>query len=227
MAKPLLEKHVRAIELRKLGWSYLAIKSELMVSKSSLSLWLHKYPLTEKQIRKLSPRSRERRIEHFRETFRKKREGALVEAYNIEKVRIGELNQREIYLMGLMLYWGEGMKATRGTISFANTNPAMIRMAVYWLVSCMGFERENLRVKLHLYSDMDIEREILYWMKELDISRTQFKNPYIKDSKFGNLTQKGFGHGTCDLNIWGTKKKDLIIMGMQVVADYFSRGATI
>ena len=106
--KALLEKHARAIELRTQGWSYPAIKKELNVSKGSLSLWLHKYPLTEKQIRKLSPLSRERRIEHFRETFRKKRQVVLDQAYNIEKVKIGKLTQREIYLMGLMLYWGEG-----------------------------------------------------------------------------------------------------------------------
>jgi hypothetical protein len=222
MAKALLEKHARAIELRTRGWSYPAIKKALNVSKGSLSLWLHKYPLTEKQIRKLSPLSRERRIEHFRETFRKKREGVLVEAYNIEQVRIGELNKREIYLMGLMLYWGEGMKATRGTISFANTNPAMIRMAKYWLISCMGIVEAKLRVKLHLYSDMNIEAEIQYWVKEIGIPRTQFKKPYIKESKYGNLTQKGFGHGTCDLGTCDTKKKDLIIMALKVVSEYFS-----
>ena len=74
MSKALLEKHVRAIELRKMGWSYLAIKQELGVSKGSLSLWLHNYPLSEKQIRHLSATSRERAVEHFRETFRKKRE---------------------------------------------------------------------------------------------------------------------------------------------------------
>jgi len=129
--------------------------------------------------------------------------------------------------MGLMLYWGEGLKATKGTISFANTNPAMIRMAIYWLVNCMCFERSNLRVKLHLYSDMNIERETQYWMRELEVLRTQFRKPYIKESKLGNLTQKGFGHGTCDLNVCSTKKKDSIMMGIQVVSDYFSRGVTI
>lgn len=222
MAKALLEKHVRAIELRKRGLSYSSIKRELNVSKSSLSLWLQKYPLTERQIYKLSPLSRERRIEHFRETFRKKRLSVLNEAYDIEKVKIGRLSQREIYLMGLMLYWGEGMKASRGTISFANTNPAMIRMAIYWLINCLGFVKANLGVKLHLYSDMNIERETNYWANELNMPVAQFKKPYIKESKFGNLTQKGFGHGTCDLGTCNTKKKDLIVMGMKVVSDYFS-----
>ena len=222
MTKALLEKHAQALKLRRRGWSYSAIKKELGIAKSTASAWLNKYPLTEKQIRQFSPLSRERRIEHFRDTFRKKRLQALNEAYDIEKDKINNLSQREIYLMGLMLYWGEGMKATRGTISFANTNPAMIRMAIYWLVHCMGFERNKLRVKLHLYSDMKIDIETQYWIDELNLPVMQFKKPYIKESKFGNLTQKGFGHGTCDLNVYGTKKKDLIIMGMQVVADYFS-----
>lgn len=226
--RALLEKHARAIELRKLGWSYPAIKKELNVSKGSLSLWLHKYPLTEKQIGELSPVSRERRIEHFRETFRKKRQQALDQAYQIEKMRIGRLSQREIYLMGLMLYWGEGMKATKGTISFSNSNPAFIRVAIYWLEKCMGFSRAELRVKLHLYSDMNFNVERDYWSKVLELPIEQFKKPYIKTSLLGNLTQKGFGHGTCDLNVHSTPVKDKIMMGMQVVADYFSReNATI
>lgn len=223
----MLEKHAKAIELRKLGWSYPAIKNELKVSKASLSLWLHKYPLTEKQIRLLSPLSRERRVEHFRETFRKKREKSLDDAYQVEIKNIGKLSQREVYLMGLMLYWGEGLKATRGTISFANTNPAMMRMAVYWLVKCMGFNKERLRVKLHLYSDMNLDSMTQYWSGQLGIPTSQFRKPCIKESKFGNLTQKGFGYGTCDLSICDTRKKDLIMMAMKVVADYFPRGVTI
>lgn len=94
--KALLEKHAKALELRKLGWSYSAIKDELKVSKASLSLWLHNYPLSERQIRQLSPLSRERRIEHFRETFRKKRQNILKEAYSIEKDRIEKLSQRDL-----------------------------------------------------------------------------------------------------------------------------------
>jgi len=220
--KALVEKHSKALELRKLGWSYTAIKNKINVSKSSLSLWLHDFPLTEKQIQKFSLLARERRIEHFRETFRYKRQFSLNKAYDIQKVKIGRLCQREIYLMGLMLYWGEGLKATRGTISFANTNPAMIRMAIYWLIKCNGLKRSKLRVKLHLYSDMNIVNETNYWVRELNLPLTQFKKPYIKESRFGNLTQKGFGHGTCDLGLCDTKKKDLIIMGLKVVADYFS-----
>ncbi|KKP80446.1 MAG: hypothetical protein UR81_C0028G0006, partial [Candidatus Levybacteria bacterium GW2011_GWB1_35_5] len=40
----------RAIELRKQGKSYGQIKKQLGIAKSTLSDWLSKYPLSEKQL---------------------------------------------------------------------------------------------------------------------------------------------------------------------------------
>lgn len=44
-----LEEKKKAIILRKKGFSYTEIIKEVAVSKSSLSLWLSKYPLTKFQ----------------------------------------------------------------------------------------------------------------------------------------------------------------------------------
>ena len=48
--KALLEKHLLAIKLRKLGWSYSAIKNELGIAKSTANAWLNSYPLSYKQL---------------------------------------------------------------------------------------------------------------------------------------------------------------------------------
>jgi hypothetical protein len=222
MTKPLLEKHARAIELRKLGWSYPAIKSELKVSKASLSLWLHKYPLTEKQIRQLSL-SRARRIEHFRETFQRKRQTTLDKIYEVEKVSLLPLSRREEYIAGLMLYWGEGLKRSWGCVSFSNTNPTFIKFAMHWLIDCCAVSAQKLKVRFHYYSDMDVEKENIYWQKILGLPLSQFRNPYIKQSLRSQIKEKGgFGHGTCDLMVYDTILKEKILMGIKVIADNIS-----
>lgn len=218
--KALLEKHARAIELRRLGWSYPRIKQELHVSKASLSLWLHKYPLTEKQISELSSLSRERRIEHFRETFRRKREARDLEVYKSEKIQLEHLSNRELYIAGLMLYWGEGQKASTGRVGFSNTNPDMIKFAMYWLEKCCGIERIRMKARFHLYSDMNIEEEHHYWSTILNLPITQFRNPYIKMSLRTQIKEKGgFGHGTCDLIVEDTLLKRKIMMGIKVMSN--------
>jgi len=57
-----------AVKLRKEGKSYSQIKKIVKVSKSTLSYWLSKYPLTKKQIYKLQAVS-PIRIEKFREAI--------------------------------------------------------------------------------------------------------------------------------------------------------------
>lgn len=220
----MLGKHVGALELRKQGWSYPQIKRELQVSKSSLSLWLRDYPLTGEQLQKLSSENRDRRIERFRETFLHKRQDRLDRVYAQESLTLLPLSGKEFYLAGLMLYWGEGLKATTDTVAFSNTNPAMILFAIRWFVVSCGMSREKLRIRLHLYSDMDVELEQSYWSRMLTIPRSQFRKPYIKKSLRSSITEKGgFGHGTCDLIAHNTTLKERIMMGIKVVADIYPR----
>jgi hypothetical protein len=222
MAKALVEKHAKAIELRKMGWSYSAIRAELDIAKSTASAWLNEYPLSHKQLDKLQFHS-EVRIEHFRETFRKKRDERNRRVYEEEKKMLSSLTTKEIYIAGLMLYWGEGQKASNSRVSFSNTNPDMIRFAVRWFTGSCSISRDKLKVRLHLYSDMDIEVEHEYWSGMLNIPQSQFRTPYIKQSLRSSINEKGtFGHGTCDLFVEDAILKTKIMMGIKVVADYFS-----
>lgn len=223
MTKSLVVKRARAVELRKRGWSYPKIKQELQVSKSSLSLWLRHLPLTEEQIQSLKPEREARRIEHFRQTFAKKRQASLDEYYQEEFSRLLPLSSREVEIAGLMLYWGEGLKASWSRVEFSNTNPAMIKFAIYWLTNCCHIPKERLSVRFHFYSDMNINQEHNYWSDILDIPVAQFRKPYIKQSLRSTITEKGgFGHGTCDLGVDDTKLKERIMMAIKVIADQFS-----
>jgi len=169
MSAPLIEKHAKAIKLRKMGWSYSAIKNEIEVSKSSLSLWLRDYPLSGAQLDMLKSHS-EIRIENFRRTMRKKRENRLRNVYEVEKKSLLPITKRELYIAGLMMYWGEGLKASSCTVSVANTDPQVILFIKHWLKECLEVDVSEMRVKLHLYLDMNVMQATLYWSKLLGIS---------------------------------------------------------
>lgn len=221
--KALQEKHARAIELRKMGWSYPEIKNELRVSKGSLSLWLRNYPLTPDQLSKYKNDRESRRVENYRNTCERKRQTKLDGYYDQERARLLPLSKREMYLAGLMLYWGEGLKANWSTASFSNTNPKMIVFAKKWLTDCLGVSVDKLVVRLHLYSDMDSSAERGYWSKLLEIPLTQFRKPYIKQSMRIDINEKGgFGHGTCDLTVHNAVLKKRVMMGIKVISDFLS-----
>lgn len=219
MAK--VKERQEALELRlKEKMSYSQIKKTLGVSKSTLSYWLRDYPLSKERINELRGRS-ERRIEKFRKTMRAKRERRLNGFYREEKRKWLPLSKRELFIAGLFLYWGEGGKTVRHTISLNNTDPQVMKFTLHWLIEALEIPREKIRVYLHLYSDMDVGKEMGFWSKELKIPLSRFVKPYIKKSKKADIDHKGFGHGTCGLLVCDTRLKERILMNIKAIADYY------
>jgi len=215
----------KALELRKLGKSYSQIKKELGISKSTLSDWLREYPLSKEQIDSLRGKN-PRRIEKYRETMRRKHQTRLNKYYTEEKSKWLPLSKRELFIAGLFLYWGEGGKSLNGQLIINNTDPKLIKFMLHWLTNVIFVPKNKIKVCVHLYIDMEIQTEINYWVKELDLPLTQFIKPYIKKSQRTNIDHKGFGHGTCGLMVNDTRLKERILMGIGAIADYYSKIVT-
>lgn len=219
-------EHRKALILRKQGKSYSQIKKELGISKSTLSDWLKKYPLSHEQIKLLRDQNEER-IEKCRNTKRKKLESRLLGKYRIQKRKLATFSNRELFIAGLFLYWGEGAKSTRNVLSINNTDPNLVKFALYWIRKSLSVPKRKISVYLHLYSDMNIGKEIDYWSRELEIDKSQFNNPYIKKSKRTELNQKSYGHGTCGLRVCKTSLKENILMAIKVVSDVYGGTSAI
>lgn len=208
----------RALKLRQKGKSYAEIRSQVPVSKSTLSLWLREHPLSAEQmraVRDLNPR----RIENYIKTCRERRERKWQAVLVTARQDIGELSERERLLVGFFLYWAEGTKAAPGQVALANTDPAMARSFIDWLL-LLGVKRDQLRIKLHLYKDMDVGKESAYWSKQLAVPLKHFCKPYVKSSRLSELTYKnGFGHGTCNVMYGNSKMRDYVLAGIQYLRE--------
>ena len=129
----------------------------------------------------------------------KKREDRLKKVFEKAQKNIGKLSKRDMFIGGLFLYWGEGTKASLYRLEMTNTDPSMLRFFLRWL-EIQNVDRLSVKVKLHLYSDMNIEYEEKYWSRELAISRKQFQKTQIKKTGSKSGVYKGrFGHGTCSV----------------------------
>ncbi len=195
------DEREKVLVLRAKGMSYSQIKERVKVSKSSLSMWLKNYPLPAEKILELQANN-PKKIENYRETMRRKRENGFETVYQKVKADIGSLSDRELLIGGIFLYWGEGSKTSPYCCAVSNTDPDVLKMFIKWL-TLFGIDKNKLHVSVHLYKDMNIEKEMSYWSKELNLPLSVFKKPYIKESKFSGLTYKtGFGHGTCNVRCY-------------------------
>ena len=207
----------KALEYRKKGYSYSQIKEKLKVSKSTLSGWLHNMPLSEKRIRELQA-DNPIRIERYRNTMQAKKDTRLKKVYKKVYKDIRILSKRDLFLAGLFLYWGEGTKASSCSVVLTNTNPAMLKFFIKWL-ELFNVKRQNLKVKLHLYSDMNVKQSLDFWSKELKIPISQVRKPYIKKTSLKSLTYKnGFGKGTCSVMFDNRDVWEYIIMGLKYIS---------
>jgi transcriptional regulator with XRE-family HTH domain len=215
----------KAIDLRKQGKTYSEIKKALNISKSTLSDWLSGYSLSEQQlnlIRQESVKNKNLGTEKTIITKQKKRETRLQNIYAVEKNRWLSLSLKELELAGLLLYWGEGKKNLKSSLGINNTDPQVVKFALLWMTKALKVSKERVKVELHLYSDMDVTKEISFWAKELGIPKDQFYKPYIKASTRIAITQKGFGHGTCGVVVNDVRLKEKVIMGIKAIADIYS-----
>jgi hypothetical protein len=209
----------KAIVLRKKGYSYSQIKEKLGINKSTLSGWLYDMPLPEERIRELRDFS-PKRIERYRNTMRVKRDEKNKIVYQKIAQKIGNISDREFLISGLFLYWAEGSKTKKFSIGLTNTNPAMLVLFIRWL-QFFDVPKSKLKIHLHLYSDMDIKKQINFWSKTLDLPISQFRKPYIKKTTLTSITYtNGFGQGTCSVILENGEISAQVMMGIQYIQDY-------
>jgi hypothetical protein len=93
----------------------------------------------------------------------------------------------------------------------------MVKFFLKWMEN-FGINRKKLKVSLHLYSDMDISKQMKYWSKLLNINISQFRKPYIKKSNLTDITYRnGFGQGTCSLIYDNRDLSEYVLQGIKYI----------
>ncbi len=224
MAVALLEKRRKAIRLRLEGLPYSDIRKRLRVSKSSLSYWLRGVELSASQRSDIAGSWVSRRVETYRETVRKRI--LALESQRLAEARtsLGCITSRDLRVAGLFLYLGEGTKVDRWSVCIANSDPEVIKFTVQWLTKVMGVSHDKIRVKVHLYKDMDVPKEVGYWSRTTGIPTQQFTKPYIKKSLLNSLDHKTHGHGTCNIIADNGPLKQKIMAEIRTVMESLTSG---
>ena len=203
--------------------SYSEIKNRLGVSKSTLSYWLRDLPLSEEKIKKLQKagwQKSEASRERYRNTMKAKETLKENAEYQRYLSKFQKLSDDSIFTAGLMLYHAEGGKNVRSRIALANTDPDLIKFFVKWVVKFLDVNKKDIRFQLHLYENMDIEKEEKFWYNELEISRNQIYKLSVRKIKPGSFTYKdSVRHGTCSVYVFGVEKKRRLSAAIKAFLD--------
>ncbi len=220
----LSEYKIQAIKLRKKGLSYSEILKGIPVAKSTLALWLQSVDLSKKQKQRLT----DKKLASALRGGIKRREQRLALVSSITKTakkEIRSVSNRELFLIGIALYWAEGSKQKAHMVSnrvrFSNSDPKMIKLFLLWLDKICGIKSPNIRCDLYTHEGANVIKSKTFWEKEINmpIQGIYYKKPKntkrknIGDNYFGlvsinvkrstNLNRKinGWVEGICDY--WG------------------------
>ena len=178
----------QAVELRTQGLSYSEILEQISIAKSTLSLWLQEVGLSKKQRQRLTEK---RRLSALRGAQRRKND-RLLRTAQIHAEALGELDsltQKELWLLGIALYWAEGSKEKEGSagtgISFSNSDSRMIALFIRWLMEAceINASRINFQIYIHensLHRVPDVQK---YWSEATGFPMKSFDKVYFKKNK--------------------------------------------
>jgi len=216
----------KAVELRlKNELSYTEIKKRLNVPKSTLSYWLHDFPLDKRKILELQRKGwakGEASRERFRLAMREKKEKRAQIIYNKQKSRLSNISKDAYFVAGLMLYLAEGDKKNYSRIALSNTDSRVIKFFINWMIEFLDISKNKIKVQLHLYEDMDIEKEKKFWQNELGFYGSQFYKPSIRKLKKSSFSyRESYRHGTCEVYLMGVEKKTELMMAIKAFIDKY------
>ncbi|OGY59435.1 MAG: hypothetical protein A3H02_02920 [Candidatus Niyogibacteria bacterium RIFCSPLOWO2_12_FULL_41_13] len=196
MARQIIKK--QAIRLRKGGYSYNYIKEKLSVSKGTLSYWLRDVPYSpnEEIIRRIGLGRLKMAI------FKSRQKMDSIEKAQGEAVKeIGNLTKRDLLMLGIGLYMGEGSKTT-GVIRIINSNSEILSFAINWFKKACGLTTKNFSLAIHLYPDNNIKKCLRHWSRLTGIPLKQFGKTQIDGRMDKKLFKRGkLPFGTAHLTI--------------------------
>ncbi|MFC1727656.1 helix-turn-helix domain-containing protein [Patescibacteria group bacterium] len=183
MAKPVLR--IKARNLReKLGLSIKEIEKQLGVSRSTISLWCRDIKLNPHQLKRLEKRERDGGFKGRQRAayLSRKKRLTKVNKLHIEATKeISKLTKRDLFLVGVALYWAEGDKKHR-SMNFANSDPEMIKLFLWWLqeICEIPLNRIKCNIGINKAHESRIEEVEKFWSKLTGIPRNQFNKASIK-----------------------------------------------
>ena len=185
-----------AIQLRLHGKSYTQIQHALKgISKSTLSNWLSDVVLSGKAQQRLQERFKNKSFEGLLK--RNKNQTRLAQE-RMQKSQteaaqeIKSLTKKELFYIGIALYWAEGYKrpilkngreSTAHPIALTNSDANLIKIFIKFLREICNVPQEKIKANLRIFKHINVKNALSYWSKETGIPKENFSKTYIGTSR--------------------------------------------
>ncbi|MBI4708702.1 MAG: hypothetical protein HY764_00670 [Candidatus Portnoybacteria bacterium] len=189
---PRLKKQfLKAQALRRRGLSLNEISGKLKISKSTASLWLRDFILSDKASARLSKRLTSGQLISAKNR-KEKTDASRLACFMAGVDLIDDRNQilcdkGILKIMCALMYYCEGGKSHDGEVQFTNSDPKLIRAFLNLLRRSFQLVESKFRVSLHIHKYHLVKEQIKFWSDVAKIPSSQFIKPYIKPNAGKNI----------------------------------------
>ena len=124
---------------------------------------------------------------------------------------ISTIRDAELLGMGIGLYWGEGNKLNRHSVKLGNTDPGVIKVFIKFLIEICGIDENKLKYSLQIFSDIDQDEALDYWIKELNTDASKFSKVTVTPSGSIGTYKKKSKYGVLIVYFHNYKLRDIIV----------------
>lgn len=119
-------------------------------------------------------------------------------------------NKMFLFGLGLGLFWGEGSKRNLHAVRLANSDPALVKKFVDFLLIIYNIKKAKLKFQLLIYDDLNVDEVITFWTKYLSVQSTQFFKTTVLKRRGNGTYLKKMQYGVIMLHFGNMKLRDLL-----------------
>lgn len=177
----------RALKLRLSGKSYSEINTSLGIPKATLSDWFNGLELSEKARERLSQRTYQKSMAAILRHNHAQTHIAQQNARDISnhaKSEIANLTNRDLFILGVSLYWAEGYKRpkmvkgkikTYHPVSLSNSDPGLVKTFLRFLREVCNVPEEKIHAEIRVYEHHNEVYLIKFWNQLTNIDFNRLK----------------------------------------------------
>ncbi|MGH8868276.1 MAG: helix-turn-helix domain-containing protein [Actinomycetes bacterium] len=178
------EERARALDMRSQGLSYGAIAAEVGVSEATVSQWMRHVRVAipeEERVQRLRQANAARARTITRRASGRRQQEKLNASRDIDS-----LSDRELFLLGVGLYWAEGSKdkswlgaPPRERVTFVNSDAGMVQVFLAWL-ALLGYSRDELVFRVQIHESANTDAALAYWSEVVGPPAASFARTTLK-----------------------------------------------
>ena len=181
--KDIVQIRKRAIELRRLGYSYMDVANELKISKTSVSNWVKNVRLTENE-KNILQKNLKGKIERGRMkasiSIRSRKVFKEKVAYENAEKDFKKYLQDSLFMLGLGICWSHASKRPN-SFQFTSSDQSIVKIILLWAEKYLDLSNKSPKYRVFIdisCKNQDCEQ---FWSRVVGLSAELFqKTMYLR-----------------------------------------------